>query len=154
MLHRYRFHSVWDLPAEPRRVYRVLADPSCYPRWWPEVREVRRLDEHSGVMRVRSLLPYELSVVVHETRQDPVAGVLEARLDGDIEGVTRWTVSSRGEGASVAEFFEDVEACKPLLRRFAVPGRPLFRANHTVMMRHGHVGLVRHLAVGSIGLDQ
>lgn len=152
--HRYRFLTAWDLHAPPRRVYRVLADPRTYPVWWPEIREVRQLDEHSGVMRFRSLLPYELAVVASEARQDPVAGVLEARLAGDLEGVTRWTVTSRGDGRAVAVFFEDVEVRKPLMRLLAVPGRPAFRANHALMMRHGRVGLAHYLSTRGIGLDQ
>jgi uncharacterized protein YndB with AHSA1/START domain len=156
-LHRYRFTTVWDLPAPPRRVYRVLADPRTYPVWWPEIREVRQLDERSGAMRFRSLLPYELRVTAHEARQDPEAGVLEARLTGDLEGSTRWTVTTRGDGAAVAVFDEDVEVRKPLMRRLALPGRPAFRINHALMMRSGMTGLTRYLAVCEvlgIGLDQ
>ena len=156
-LHRYRFTTVWDLPAPPRRVYGVLADPRTYPLWWPEIREVRQLDEHTGAMRFRSLLPYELHVTVHEARQDPAAGVLEARLTGDLEGSTRWTVTTRGDGAAVAVFDEDVEVRKPLMRRLALPGRPAFRVNHALMMSSGMTGLTRYLAVCDvpcIGLDQ
>jgi uncharacterized protein YndB with AHSA1/START domain len=152
--HRYRFLDAWELPAPPGLVYGVLADPRTYPQWWPEIREVRQLDDHSGVMRFRSLLPYEIAVVAHEARQDPAAGILEARLTGDLEGVTRWTVTGCGTGRAVAEFFEDVEVRKPLMRRLAVPGRPLFRANHALMMRHGRAGLAHYLGTRSIGLDQ
>ena len=156
-LHRYRFTTVWDLPAPPELVYRVLADPRTYPVWWPEIREVRQLDEHTGAMRFRSLLPYELHVTAHEVRQDPAAGVLEARLTGDLEGSTRWTVTTRGDGAAVAVFDEDVEVRKPLMRRLALPGRPAFRVNHALMMSSGMTGLTRYLAVCDvpcIGLDQ
>jgi hypothetical protein len=98
-------------------------------------------------MRFRSLLPYELTVTAHEARQDPVAGVLEARLTGDLEGVTRWTVTSRDDGASIAVFHEDVEVNKPLMRTLAMPARPAFRANHSWMMRHGHAGLRHYLGL-------
>ena len=156
-LHRYRFVTVWDIPAPPRRVYGVLGDPRSYPVWWPEIREVRQLDASTGRMRFRSLLPYELEVVARESRQDPAAGVLEARLTGDLEGVTRWTVTSRGDGGSVAVFEEDVEVHRPLMRRLALPGRPAFRVNHTLMMINGRRGLTHYLAVCAhrdIGLDQ
>ncbi|MEY9967163.1 uncharacterized protein YndB with AHSA1/START domain [Streptacidiphilus sp. MAP12-16] len=156
-LHRYRFLSVWELAAPPALVYGVLGDPRTYPAWWPEIREVQQLDAASGRMRFRSLLPYELTVVAHETRNDPAAGVLEARLTGDLDGITRWTVTGRGDGAAVAVFHEDVEVRKPLMRRLAVPGRPLFRVNHSLMMRNGRSGLTHYLSVcGSrrIGLDQ
>jgi len=153
-LHRYRFRSTWELPASRRRVYAVLADPRGYPRWWPEVREVRQLDDQSGLLRFRSALPYELVVVATEARQDPGEGVLEARLDGDLEGFTRWTVTALDPGRTVAVFDEDVIVRKRLMRLLALPARPAFRANHSLMMRHGRAGLARHLAVDGIGLDQ
>jgi hypothetical protein len=153
-LHRYRFRSRWELSAPGRCVYRVLADPRSYPVWWPEIREVRQLGEHSGVMRFRSVLPYELAVVVGEARRDPVAGVLEARLDGDLEGLTRWTVTARGPARATAVFDEDVVVRKPLMRILGLPGRPAFRANHALMMRHGRAGLAHYLSVRNIGLDQ
>jgi uncharacterized protein YndB with AHSA1/START domain len=156
-LHRYRFTTVWDLPALPERVYGALADPRSYPLWWPEIREVRQLDARTGQMTFRSLLPYELAVTVHEVRQDPSARVLEARLTGDLEGTTRWTVTSRGDGGAVAVFHEDVVANRPLMRRLALPGRPAFRVNHALMMINGRKGLTHCLAVCAdrhIGLDQ
>jgi uncharacterized protein YndB with AHSA1/START domain len=145
----YRFISVWELPAPPAVTYRALARLEEYPRWWPEVRAVRRLDEHSAEVRIRSVLPFELRTIAREVRQDPAAGVLEAALSGDMDGFTRWTVTTRGDGASVAVFREEVVVRRPLLRRLAVPGRPFFRANHALMMRRGQAGLRDHLARGA-----
>lgn len=153
-LHRYRFRSTWELPAPGRRVYAALADPRTWPGWWPEVREVRQLNDRSGLFRFRSVLPFELVVVATEVRRDPGAGVLEARLDGDLEGLTRWTVTARDPARSVAVFDEDVIVRKPLMRLLGLPARPAFRANHSLMMRHGRTGLARCLAVHGIGLDQ
>jgi hypothetical protein len=156
-LHRYRFTSVWDLPAPPALVYAVLGDPRSYPIWWPEIREVVQLDATSGRMRFRSVLPVELAVVAHELRQDPGAGVLEARLVGDLDGVTRWTVTGRGDGNAVAVFEEDVVVRRPLMRRLSMVGRPAFRLNHALMMRKGRRGLTHYLSLCTdprIGLDQ
>nr|WP_042375215.1 hypothetical protein [Streptacidiphilus neutrinimicus] len=146
--HRYRFTSRWELPGAYEHVFAALAAPIDYPLWWPQITEVRQLTQDSGRMRFRSLLPYDLHVTAFAERNDPDAGVLEARLAGDLEGLTRWTVSRDGaEGRTVAVFDEDVEVCKPLMRLLALPGRPAFRANHAWMMRAGRLGLARHLAV-------
>ncbi|MGP2436408.1 SRPBCC family protein [Streptomyces sp. JW3] len=141
----YRFRSRWALPAPVTDVYRALERIEDYPRWWPQVREVTRLDDTSGTIRIRSLLPYDLTQVMREGRRDPEAGVLEVRLSGDIEGWARWTVTPDGAGA-VARYDQEVDVRKPLLRRLAVPGRALFRANHTLMMRAGRRGLAARLA--------
>lgn len=146
----YRFHSRWDLDAPPAAVFAALANAEDYPWWWPQVREVRRIDERSGAARFRSVVPYDLRVIVSEARQDPAAGVLEIRLSGDLEGWVRWTVMAQDIGTR-ARFEQEVVARKPLLRRLALPGRPVFRANHALMMRSGRRGLRAHLAARAAG---
>ncbi|MFH8977283.1 SRPBCC family protein [Streptomyces sp. NPDC017890] len=140
----YRFRSLWALPALVPAVYRSLERIEDYPDWWPQVRQVTRLGETSGVVRIRSLLPYDLTTTLRERRRDPAAGVLEVAMNGDIEGWARWTVTPSGFGALV-RYDQEVDVRKPLLRRFAVPGRFLFRANHRLMMRAGGRGLATHL---------
>ncbi|MEU9125640.1 SRPBCC family protein [Streptomyces sp. NPDC048506] len=146
-LHRYRFRSVWVLHASPAVVYAVLERAEAYPRWWPQVREVTPLDERSGTARFRSLLPYDLEVVATARVRDPGAGVLEIALHGDLAGWARWTIAP-GAGGTRAVFDQEVEVRKPLLRRFALVGRPLFVANHALMMRAGRRGLAAWLARG------
>ncbi|MEV5174592.1 SRPBCC family protein [Streptomyces flaveolus] len=142
----YRFRSVWALPAPPATVYAALERAEDYPRWWPQVRAVTRLDAGTGVITIRSALPYALTSTVRETRRNPAAGVLEVTLSGDIDGWARWTVIPAGPGpGTLARYDQEVRVRKPLLRRLAVPGRPLFRLNHRLMMRAGRRGLLRHL---------
>ncbi|MFF3939624.1 SRPBCC family protein [Streptomyces phaeofaciens] len=141
---RYRFLSLWALPAPPAAVYTALERAEDYPRWWRQVREVRRIDDTTGVIRIRSLLPYDMTFTAHEVRRDPVAGVLEIRMSGDIDGWARWTLTAGGPG-TLARYEQVVDVNKPLLRRFAVPGRPVFRANHRLMMRAGRRGLAGYL---------
>ncbi|MGC0333189.1 hypothetical protein RKD23_006179 [Streptomyces sp. SAI-170] len=142
--HHYRFRSLWAVPAPPVAVYAVLERPEDYPRWWPQVREVTRLDDTTGVIRIRSLLPYDMTFTAREVRRDPAAGVLEIAMSGDIDGWARWTVRAHGSG-SLARYEQVVDVNKPLLRRLALPGRPVFRANHRLMMRAGHRGLLAYL---------
>jgi hypothetical protein len=141
---RYRFRSLWPLDAPPARVYEVLERPEDYPRWWPQVREVTRIDDTTGVIRIRSLLPYDMTFTAREARRDPAAGILETTLWGDIDGWARWTVTAHGSG-TLARYDQAVVVDKPLLRRLAVPGRPVFRLNHRLMMRAGRRGLSAYL---------
>ncbi|MEU8551690.1 SRPBCC family protein [Streptomyces roseoverticillatus] len=145
-IHRYRFHGSWALAAPPDAVYARLEAVDGYPRWWPQVREVRRADATSGTARLRSFLPFALTVAVRSTRHDPAARVLEIAMTGDLEGWARWTVLPQGPAACTARYEQDVEARKPLLRRLAMPARPLFAANHAWMMRTGRRGLQALLA--------
>ncbi|MFD7938653.1 SRPBCC family protein [Streptomyces sp. NPDC059755] len=140
----YRFRSLWALPAPPARVYEALERAEDYPRWWRQVREVNQVDAATGVIRVRSLLPYDLTFTAREVRRDAAAGVLEIAMTGDIDGSARWTVTAAGSG-TLARYEQVVQVNKPLLRRFAVPGRPVFRLNHRLMMRAGRRGLAAYL---------
>ncbi|GAA3169230.1 SRPBCC family protein [Streptomyces virens] len=141
----YRFRSLWTLTAPAPVVHQALARFEDYPLWWPQVREVTRLDDTGAAVRIRSLLPYDLFLTMREERRDPEAGVLEAAIFGDLEGWARWSVTARPAGGCLVRYDQEVEVRKPLMRRLAVPGRPFFRANHALMMRAGRRGLVRHL---------
>ncbi|MFD7666303.1 SRPBCC family protein [Streptomyces sp. NPDC059788] len=146
-LHRYRFRSEWRLSAPPRAVFAVLEDVEAYPQWWPQVRRVTRVDGRSGTASFRSLLPYVLTVTATEMRRDPDTGVLEIAMRGDLEGFARWTVGAAG-GGTRAVFEQEVEVHKLSMRRLALPGRPFFLANHTLMMRAGRRGLASRLTRG------
>ncbi|MFK0171828.1 SRPBCC family protein [Streptomyces sp. NPDC090306] len=141
---RYRFVSLWSLPAPPDVVHAALERVDEYPLWWPQVKEVRGLDGTSAVVTVRSVLPYRLTFVARAVRRDPAAGVLEIAMSGDLVGWARWTLRDAG-GGTLARYDQEVEVGKALMRRLAVPGRPLFRANHRLMMRAGRRGLTARL---------
>ncbi|MGW4645675.1 SRPBCC family protein [Kitasatospora sp. NPDC004289] len=148
----YHLVSTWRLPATPARVYAALRDVEHYPDWWPQIRSVRRLTDHSGELVIRSVLPYSLRLTAREQLQDEAAGLLAAELTGDLVGWSRWTVrpddhDGTGTGTGTrAVFEEEVRPAKPLMRRLAPVARPLFLANHAAMMRSGRRGLLRHLA--------
>ncbi|MFF4834534.1 SRPBCC family protein [Streptomyces sp. NPDC001315] len=140
----YRFLSRWTLPVAPATVYEALERVEDYPRWWPQVREVTRLNDSTGVIRIRSFLPYDMTFTAREVRRDPAAGVLEIAMSGDMDGWARWTVTAHGDG-TLARYDQVVDVNKPLLRRLAVPGRPVFRVNHRLMMRAGERGLAAYV---------
>ncbi|MBT3151991.1 SRPBCC family protein [Streptomyces sp. CHD11] len=141
----YRFRSLWTLSAPAAAVYSALERIDDYPLWWPQVRDVTRLDDTSGIVTIRSLLPYDLTSTVREGRRDRETGVLEAGLSGDIDGLARWTVTGLGAHGCLVHYEQEVDVRKPLLRLLAVPARPVFRANHAAMMRAGRRGLTAHL---------
>jgi uncharacterized protein YndB with AHSA1/START domain len=141
---RYVFRSEWRLAAPPDRVFLVLADVEAYPRWWPEVRRARRIDGASGELTCRSLLPYDLVFAMHREVEDRQAGVLRARLAGDLLGTTQWTVAPDGDGTR-AVFDEDVAVGKGTVRAAGRLLKPVVRLNHELMMRSGERGLRRWL---------
>jgi len=152
----FHFVNVWRLKYRPEEVYRVLEDVGGYPRWWPEVRGVDRIDDSTVRIVARSVLPYSLTFQATDSRQDEKAGVLEIDMRGDLEGFSRWTIEPERSGTR-ATFEEEVITRRESLRRLAVVARPFFRWNHAVMMRHGRRGLGVYLAgyrAGAEGADQ
>jgi Polyketide cyclase / dehydrase and lipid transport len=142
---RYLFRSEWRIDAHPDTVYAALADVAGYSSWWPQVRAARQLDDVSGELCCRSLLPYDLVFVARREVQDPTRRILRASLDGDLTGWSQWLITPAGMG-SVAVFDEDVVVRKTLIRLAGPMARPALRFNHDRMMRAGERGLRRHLS--------
>jgi hypothetical protein len=140
----YRFAEQWRVDMPRSVVYDVLADLSSYPLWWPQVRRVERIDDDSAHVVCRSLLPYSLEFDLYRARDDPPAGVLEARLSGDLDGWARWTVRPAGPGA-VLIYEQQVTTPGRLLRSLARVSRPALVFNHAWMMRAGRRGLQARL---------
>lgn len=144
MSQRYVFRSEWRLRAEPEQVYAALADVENYPSWWHQVRRARWLDDRSGELTCRSLLPYDLTFVIERDLEDPGRRILRGRLTGDLAGVSQWTINA-ADGGSVAVFDEDVTVGRGMLRVAGRVARPALKFNHGLMMRSGEAGLRRLL---------
>jgi hypothetical protein len=141
----YRFRSVWRVDATAAEAFTALSALTDYPAWWPQVRSATAVAPGTCELTVRSLLPYDLVVLVYQERRDPVGGVLEATLSGDLDGYAQWTFYPGGTWARLI-FEEEVLVNKALLRRLAVVTRPALRANHALMMHQGERGLRAYLA--------
>lgn len=149
----YRFQHTWRVPASPEQTYAALCRLGDYPLWWPEVKAVEPFDgaPRAGVrVRCRSVLPYELSLIVHDPEADPHRGTLGARIAGDFEGFSRWTVTGTTHASRVV-FDEELVPATPFLAGVSRFLRPALRANHLLMMRHGEAGLSAHLRRLSAG---
>ena len=137
------FHHEWHVPAPAIEVTAALADIEHYPRWWPQVRSLERIDDRSGRGRIRSLLPVTLHLVLTREIEDHEGGRLRVRLDGDLLGWAQWSVVADGTGA-VATFDQEVRVA-PRLHREATLVPFVLRANHAWMMRQGRRGLAGEL---------
>jgi uncharacterized protein YndB with AHSA1/START domain len=144
-LTHYVFRSVWHVDAARDDVMPVLYDLESYPAWWPEIREVRPLGGQRFEVVARSFLPYELRFTSDADMTQPMPNVIDARLTGDMEGTVRWTVTP-SDGGSRLVYDQEVSTHKRLLNVMAPVARPGFKANHTLMMRHGQAGLRTYMA--------
>ena len=140
----YRFDNLWHLRAPRGQVYAALAEVEEYRRWWPQVREIQRIDEGSGRVQIRSLLPYTLDLVLARAVEDEARGILRVDIDGDLQGWCAWRLIASGS-VTRALFSQEVNVSVPMLQRAPFAIRPLLRGNHAYMMRSGERGLRRYL---------
>lgn len=144
-LNDYRFRNVWSVGAAAGRVFDALVDLTSWPRWWPDVRAVHRIDDDTAELLCRSTLPYALILRLRRAVQDERSGRLRVDMTGDLEGYTDAVVAPHDVGAQLA-IDQRVVVTKPLLRTLAPVARPLFQVNHALMMRRGRRGLRAYLA--------
>lgn len=145
MNHVYEFSCTWAVPAPLDVLYSTLERLDLYPQWWRQVKVAERIDDDTCRVVVQSRLPFSIRITAHRSRADADAGVLEARLSGDLVGFSRWVLTPAPDGGTLLAFSEEVEAARPLLRRLAF-ARPLFEINHRMMMRAGERGLRKQLS--------
>lgn len=138
----YRFESRWSVPSPRDHLFEVLADVGGYPTWWPQVRAVARLDDDNAHVVARSLLPYSLDLVLTRAVEDQAAGVLEARITGELDGWSRWTLREHDAGTAI-RYEQEVTTPGRLMAAASRVARPVLVANHAWMMRGGRRGLLR-----------
>ena len=140
----YRFDNMWNLLAPQEQVFAALADVEDYERWWPQIREVHRIDADRGRVRIRSLLPYTLDLVLARSIRDETGGILRVDIAGDLQGWCAWELTPDQAGTR-AQFSQEVQVTVPMLQRAPFAIRPLLRGNHAHMMRSGERGLRKYL---------
>lgn len=138
------FHHEWSVAAPVAVVTAALADIEHYPRWWPQVRSVERIDDSSGRGRIRSLLPVTMVLVLTRELEDHEGGHLRVALDGDLVGWAQWSIAADGAAGVVATYDQEVRVAARL-NRAATLAPFVLRANHAWMMRQGRRGLAREI---------
>jgi uncharacterized protein YndB with AHSA1/START domain len=156
-LGRYEFLTTWCVDASIEAVFDVLQDSRGYPRWWKGVQSVARLEQgdESGVgardrFVWRSVLPYSLGFDLRVTRVEPPY-LIEARADGELEGVGTWRLYG-GRGTAIVYDWR-VQTTKRWMNVFGPLARPAFAWNHDLVMRQGGQGLAAELGATLLAHD-
>lgn len=126
------------MPGPTERVREVIGDLEHYPEWWRQVVAVAKIDDDTARVLCRSVLPYTLDLVLHAERRDP--RLLEVRIEGDLDGWARFTLTPVPGGTHVA-YEQHVVVVHRLLAIASVLLRPLLRWNHDHMMAGCEAGL-------------
>lgn len=154
----YRLISTWRLEAPLQRVYDAVSDSLRWPQWWPGADRVEQTadgdDNGIGCLRHyvwKGRLPYRLSFTACVTRIEPPR-LLEATVNGDLEGVGRWTFSENG-GVTTVRHEWYVRTTRGWMNAVAPLSRALFENNHHALMREGARRLALLLGARLIAAD-
>lgn len=142
----YHFRHQMTVPAPRERVHDLLVDVFGYVDWWPQVRAVGRLGPDDAVLVCRSVLPYDLELLVHAVSREPDR--LEVDIDGPLSGWVRWSLQPAGPAGTLLRLEQQVQVEAWQLAVGSWVGRPLLRANHRWMMRGAERGLRERLGSG------
>jgi mannose-6-phosphate isomerase-like protein (cupin superfamily) len=149
---QYRFLDKWFIPHPIDMVFEEISHVERYPIWWGEAwKRVTPIgDTLPGNVGARTeviaggFLPYTITLELEAIRVErPHLIAVASRRD--LEGPGTWQLREF-EGGTAVSYDWRVRAGKPLIRRFSPVVKPLFRANHTWVMRRGEPALTRWLA--------
>ncbi len=145
----YHFVTRWRVQGDVKEAFDIISDAADLPRWWPAVYlDAQVLDPgdpgHHDIGRVVSLhtkgyLPYTLRWRFSVVEVAPYQRIV-LEPAGDFTGRGVWTFEQDGEWINIV-YDWDVQANKPLLRRYSFIFRPIFAANHYWAMRTGELSL-------------
>lgn len=144
-LNDYRFRNLWAVRATTTRVFDALVDLASYPCWWPDIRAVTQLDDDTAEVTCRSALPYSLTFRLHRAEENAHAGRMRVDMTGDLEGYVQGLVAQHRTLGALLAISQRVVVNKPLLRALSPVARPLFQANHALMMWRGQRGFRAYL---------
>jgi hypothetical protein len=148
----YSFVTIWRHQAPIDRVYDAIADSLHWPEWWSTVTKVEDVapgDPDSGIGGVRRYtfkgsLPYTLAFDLAVTRMERPQ-TLAGNASGELEGTGVWTLTEESDGVTVARYDWNVRTTRWWMNFLAPLARPIFKANHDLVMRAGAKGLCSRL---------
>ena len=136
---RYRFSASYTVQAPRDRVHAALVDLENYCDWWTQVRGVAKIDDDTALVVCRSVLPYDLELVL--TAVSRTVDLLEVQVEGPICGYARYQLVEAGPGVTSLRFEQEVRAESRLMVLASYVARPLLVWNHHRMMRGSEQGL-------------
>lgn len=140
----YHFVTHWRIKGPIHIVYDILKDGLHYSQWWkPSYVNSSEIRDESGAQKVhctvRARLPYTLTFTTELVRENLPHEIL-VKSTGELIGTGLWKLRQKDE-YTLVEFYWDVKATKPLIRRLSFFLKPFFQWNHSWVMRNGEVCL-------------
>ncbi len=147
---KYFFVSRWQIKAPVEDVWDAIYNSLEWPRWWKGVKSVKLIAEgdERGIDGVReytwqSVIPYKLKFSSRLIEREDYKK-LHGSAYGQLEGEGTWHFFEK-EGVTYLQYDWKVVTNKKWMNAFSFLLKPLFRYNHSVVMKWGARGLARKL---------
>jgi hypothetical protein len=138
----FRFDRRWTFAVPPDDLWETVSRTDEYPVWWSWLRDFDTDGAADGLHEgasarcvIRAPLPYALRFTV-DVERVVAAELVETRITGDLEGPARLEIAPAGAG-STARLAWSLQLRDPVLRRFAVVGRPAMAWAHDRVVEIG-----------------
>jgi hypothetical protein len=149
-LKQYSFITKWQLQAPINDVWNAIYESEDWPLWWKSVKSVNEIEKGDeqgiGSVRVYKMktaflyqLIFQLKVTDRSDHQ-----FLKGKAIGDLEGTGSWVFTEQA-GICFVECHWHVRTNIAWMNWLAFLLEPVFRYNHTLVMRDGARSLARKL---------
>jgi hypothetical protein len=121
----FRFDRTWRFPVPPEQLWAVLNRTDQYPTWWSWLREFDTEGFEAGTNArcvIQSPLPYALRCTIHVDEMRAPNAIVTT-VTGDLCGPAQLEVRNVADGCT-ARLVWSLTPGNPMLRRFAIIGRP------------------------------
>lgn len=152
MKKQYSFISIWHIPAPVEEAWELIYHSENWPSWWEDVREVKELvaGDEDGVGSVRR---YRLASPMFYTLEFDLLltdfkkyELLKGEASGQLQGMGAWHFYREGNTCTV-ECHWNVFTTIAWMNAVAFLLAPVFRYNHSRVMKRGEASMKRKLAI-------
>lgn len=142
MPEQYSFTSIWKLKASLEDIWYAIYYSEDWPYWWKDfvsVTEIEKGDEQSigsiRIYKLKSPFVYTLSFSLLLTRRKDFQ-YLEGQAGGELQGTGAWKFEE-SEGVTTVTCHWQVATNIGWMNKFAFLLKPLFKYNHSLVMKRG-----------------
>ncbi|QQR79416.1 MAG: hypothetical protein IPJ69_08565 [Deltaproteobacteria bacterium] len=139
----YHFISHWRITGPIQVVYDILKDGAHYSRWWKPAYVSSQAMDDCVESLVRAKLPYTLTFITQLIQENPPYELM-VQSTGELVGTGLWKLKAVGDETHI-EFYWDVQAIKPLVRWLSLFLKPVFKWNHSWVMKQGEMCLQKEV---------
>ena len=150
MKRSYSFISRWQLGAPVEDVWEAIRESEKWPEWWKGVDGVEEIEagDDQGIGSIRrytlsSPTKYKLNFSLLLTDRLEYA-LLKGEASGDLEGTGAWHFAENG-GVTYVECHWHVSTTVRWMNFLSPLLAPMFKYNHSVVMKWGAQSLARKL---------